>query len=134
METDKLTNKVIGAAIKVHRHLGPGLLESTYESCLAFELGNARLNFERQAALPVIYDGHKVDCGYRVDLWIERSVIVEIKAVMKLDPIFTAQVLTYLKLSHARVGLLINFNVPVLPAGLKRIVNNFPEDIRRTRR
>src|SRR5687767_8605172 len=134
MEVDLLTNRIIGCAIKVHRKLGPGLLESTYESCFAFELNKAEISFERQVGLPVFYDGIRIDCGYRVDLFIERTVIVEVKAVQKLDPIFSAQLLTYLKLSQCKVGLLINFNVPVLPMGLKRIVNDFPEDIQRIRR
>lgn len=122
---DEITEKIIGAAISVHRELGPGLLESTYEECLCYEVGQLGLNFERQVALPVCYKEVKLDCGYRMDLVVERSVIIEIKAVERLIPVHEAQLLSYLKLADLRVGLLINFHVPVLKSGLKRIVNNF---------
>jgi len=119
-----LTHLVIGRAIEVHKELGPGLLESTYEECLAYELQLASLRFERQKALPLVYKTLELDCGYRIDLLIVNLLIVEIKSVSELIPIFDAQVLTYLKLADAPVGLLINFNVPVLKLGLKRLVLN----------
>lgn len=124
---DPLTERIIGAALDVHRTLGPGLLESTYDACLAFELLERGLTFERQKELPVIYRGHRLDCGYRIDLLVENVVIVELKAVEQLGPVHTAQVISYLRLTGLRVGLLINFNVKWLRSGgLKRIVNGFP--------
>lgn len=122
---DEITEKIIGAAISVRRVLGPGLLESAYEECLCYELNQLGVNFERQVALPVRYKDVKLDCGYRMDLVVEKSVIIEIKAVERLIPVHEAQLLSYLKLADLRVGLLINFHVPVLKSGLKRIVNNF---------
>ncbi len=121
-----ITDRVLGAAITVHRALGPGLLESTDEACLAFELLDRRLQFERQVALPVVYRGVRIDCGYRLDLVIEGIVIVEIKAVERTLPIHEAQVLTYLKLSRLPVGLLLNFNVPLLKDGIRRFVLDAP--------
>lgn len=109
----------------MHRELGPGLLESAYEGCLCYELGLRGLKFERQVPLPVSYKGVKLDCGYFMDLVVEREVIVEIKAVERLIPVHEAQLLSYLKLYNKKVGLLMNFHVPVLKSGLKRIVNNF---------
>jgi len=123
----RLTESIIGAAIEVHRHLGPGLLESAYEECLCYELAQAGLKFERQIELPVLYKGLKLDCGYRLDLVIEGSVILELKTVDQLLPIHSAQLLTYLKLSGLTVGLLLNFNEPVLKKGIKRLVNHFRE-------
>ncbi|RMD86029.1 MAG: GxxExxY protein [Calditrichaeota bacterium] len=117
MEFDELSNKVIGCAIAVHRALGPGLLESTYEQCLARELALANISFEAQVPLPVEYKGVRLDCGYRVDLFVERKLIVELKAVEKLLPIHEAQILTYMKLAKVSVGLLINFNVELLKEG-----------------
>ena len=109
----------------VHRELGPGLLESTYEACLVYELINPLgLAVERQKELPVRYRGVKIDCGYRIDLLVEDKVIVEIKAVEKIAPIHTAQVLSYLKLSGCKVGLLINFNTRVLKDGIRRLIND----------
>jgi GxxExxY protein len=123
-EINKITEIIIGAAMAVHRELGPGLLESTYEACLVYELINPPgLDVERQKELPVRYRGVKIDCGYRIDLLVENKVIVEIKAVEKLTPIHTAQVLTYLKLSGCKVGLLINFNTRVLKDGIRRLIN-----------
>lgn len=122
---DELTRRIIGARIEIHRTLGPGLLESAYEECLCFELASAGLSFERQKPLPVVYKGVRFDCGYRLDLVVEGRVIVEVKAVEQLLPIHDAQLLTYLKLTDTRVGLLINFTVPVLKAGVRRIVNNY---------
>lgn len=124
---DSITRRIIGGAIEVHRRLGPGLLESAYEVCLAFELRQMGLVVEEQKPLPVIYREVKLDCGYRLDLVIEDSVVVEIKAVDQLAPIHVAQLLSYLRLSNKRVGLLINFHVRVLKNGLKRIVNDFPD-------
>jgi GxxExxY protein len=123
---DNLTEQIIGAAIGVHRELGPGLLESAYDACIAFEFSERRLQYERQKALPVIYRGHALDCGYRIDFLVEGLVVVELKAVERLEPVHTAQVISYLRLSGLRVGLLINFHVKWLSAGgLKRIVNGF---------
>ena len=117
---DQRTSAIIGAAIEVHRVLGPGLLESTYEECLCHELYLRGLSFERQVALPVSYKGLQLDCGYKIDLIVEREVVVELKAVEKILPVHEAQLLTYLKISGKRVGLLINFNVPLLTRGIIR--------------
>jgi GxxExxY protein len=122
-----ITEKVIGACIEIHRHLGPGLLESAYEECLCHELSVAGLGFERQRPLPVKYKNINLDCGYRLDLVVENRIIVELKTVEQLLPIHDAQLLTYLKLSGLSLGLLINFNVPVLKNGIKRIANNFAD-------
>ncbi len=127
MELNHLTEAVIGAAIAVHRELGPGLLESAYEACLAYELTDRGHMGERQKTLPIAYRGFKLDAGYRLDLLIDNQVIVELKAVERLDPIHEAQLLSYLKLSSLNVGLLINFNVRFLKDGIRRIVNNFIE-------
>jgi GxxExxY protein len=124
---DEITQCIIGAAIEVHKTLGPGLLESAYETCLAFELRQFGYKIEQQKPLPVIYKNVRLDCGYRLDLVVEDAVIVEIKAVAQLAPINDAQVLSYLRLSGMKVGLLINFHVRVLKNGLKRIVNEFPD-------
>lgn len=122
---DQITEKIIGSAIAVHKALGPGLLESAYEECLCFELAEAGLEFKRQVALPVVYKGVKLDCGYRMDVVVEESVIIEIKAVERIVPVHEAQLLSYLKLTGIKVGLLLNFHVPVLKSGIKRIVNNY---------
>lgn len=122
---NQLTEKVIGCAISVHRVLGPGLLESAYEECLCYELSQAKLAFERQVSLPVIYKGIKLDCGYRMDIVVENLVIVEIKAVERILPVHEAQLLSYLKLYDKRLGLLLNFHVSMLKNGMKRIANNF---------
>ena len=124
---NRITERIIGAAIEVHRALGPGLLESAYEACLAFELVQRGLKVEQQKPLPVVYREVKLDCGYRLDLLVEETVIVEIKAVDSLAPIYQAQLLSYLRLSGYKVGLLINFNVKVLKSGIRRVVNNFPD-------
>jgi len=123
----EITEKIIGAAIEVHKTIGPGLLESAYEECLAYELRLCKLDFERQVALPVTYKGVRLDCGYRLDFLVEKAVVLELKAVETVEPIHEAQVLTYLKLGGWTVGLLINFNVPVLKHGIKRIVLNYKE-------
>jgi GxxExxY protein len=124
---DLITRRIIGAAIEVHKGIGPGLLESAYEACLAFELRQMGLKVEVQKPLPVVYKDMKLDCGYRLDLVVEDAVIVEIKAVERLSPIHDTQLLSYLRLSHMRVGLLLNFHVRVLKDGLKRMVNEFPD-------
>jgi GxxExxY protein len=124
---DEISHRIIGAAIEVHRHLGPGLLESAYQSCLAFELKQLGLKVEEQKPLPVVYKQVKLDCGYRLDMVVEDEIIVEIKAIETLLPIHDAQLLSYLRLTKKRVGLLMNFHVPVLKNGLKRIVNEFPD-------
>jgi GxxExxY protein len=117
---NELTGRVIGAAIEVHRHLGPGLLESAYEQCLTFELGAQGIAFERQVPLPLKYRGHYLDCGYIMDLVVERQLIIELKSVEQLLPIHEAQVLTYLRLSHHPLALLFNFNTVLLKHGLRR--------------
>jgi GxxExxY protein len=124
-----LTQAIIGAALEVHRELGPGLLEQAYEACLAFELLSKRFRIERQKLLPLAYKGHPLDVGgYRLDLLVEGLVIVEVKAVEKLEPVHSAQLLSYLRFASCRVGLLFNFNVKwLIEDGLKRVVNGFPE-------
>jgi GxxExxY protein len=124
-DLDRLTESVIGAAIEVHRVIGPGLLESAYEECLAYELAQRGLKFERQKPLPVRYKTVRLDCGYKLDLLIERQLVIEIKAVETLLPIHEAQLLSYLRMLDLRVGLLLNFHSSVLKKGLKRIVNRF---------
>ena len=119
-EFNQITERIIGAAIEVHRTLGPGLLESTYLACLVHELRQRGLEVEREKALPVVYKGVTLDCGYRIDLLVQHTVIVELKAVEELAPIHEAQLLSYLKLSGCPVGLLINFNVRQLTQGIKR--------------
>ncbi len=126
-ELNKITEAIIGAAINVHRTLGPGLLESAYEACLAFDLFDSGFSIEHQKSLSVIYKDVKLDCGYRLDLLVEKEVIVELKSVEKILPIHKAQLMSYLKLSGCKVGLLINFNVEILKDGIVRIVNNFPD-------
>ncbi len=126
-ELNDLTKRIIGCAMKVHSALGPGLLESAYEACLEYELKQSGMRVERQKSLPVIYEGVSVDCGYRIDLLVAGSVIVELKAVDALAPIHEAQLLSYLKLSGNQVGLLLNFNVIHLREGIKRIVSNYIE-------
>ena len=122
MKFDPLSHKVVGCALEVHRNLGPGLLESTYEQCLAHELTDEKISFKVQKALPVLYKGVNIDCGYRVDLLIEDKLIVELKSVEKMLGVHEAQLLTYMKLSGINLGLLINFNSKVLKDGLKRFV------------
>ena len=123
MDTSILTEKIIGCAIKVHRSLGPGLLESAYQECLFFELKKAGILVEKEKSLPLVYEDVKLDCGYRIDLLIENQIVVELKSVDALNDVHTAQVLTYLKLSNCKIGLLINFNVPLIKNGIKRVVN-----------
>lgn len=123
----RLTEQVIGAAIDVHRALGPGLLESAYEACLAYELAERGLSVERQKALPVVYKGVALDCGYRLDLLVEKRLVVELKTVERLEPIHHAQLLSYLKLSGCKVDLLNNFNVTLLKNGIRRLVREFED-------
>jgi GxxExxY protein len=122
-DINALTEAIIGAAIEVHRHLGPGLLESAYLNCLSKELELRDLSFEKEKTLPVEYKGLNLDCAYRLDLIVEDQVVVELKTVETLLPIHQAQLLTYLKLTGCKIGLLINFNVPVLVKGIKRMIN-----------
>jgi GxxExxY protein len=122
LERDSRTEPIIGAAIEVHKQLGPGLLESTYEECLCHEFQWRRIRFQRQVELPVIYKGLKLDCGYRIDLVVDETVVVELKAVEQLLPVHEAQLLTYLRLARKPVGLLANFNVPLLKDGIRRRV------------
>jgi GxxExxY protein len=125
---NSLTEKIIGAAIGVHRELGPGMLEKAYERCLAFELADRGLTFERQKRLPLAYRGIQLDVGYRVDLLVEDLVVVEVKSIERLERVHSAQVLSYLRLLKRNVGLVINFNVQLLVRdGVRRIVNDFPE-------
>lgn len=124
MDEDSISHQIIGAAIEVHRTLGPGLLESIYEAALEMELGERALKVRRQIELPVSYKGRLLDGGYRIDLLVEESVIIEIKAVERLLPVFESQLLTYLKLANKRLGLLINFNSSVVSNSVRRVVNN----------
>jgi len=127
MDLNKLSSKIIGAAIEVHQILGPGLLESAYEECLCKELSLRDISYERQKTLPLEYKGDKLDCGYRLDVVVENSIILELKACEKIEPIYKAQLLTYLKLSKLSLGLLLNFNVPLMRDGIVRVVNDFNE-------
>lgn len=127
MEVNQITQSIIGAAIDVHKGLGPGLLESAYEECLCHELDLRKIAFERQKPVPIVYKGRTLNCGYRLDLLVEDIVVVEIKAVQELLPIHEAQLLTYLRLGSWKVGLLINFNVPLLKRGIKRVVLGLKE-------
>jgi len=124
MDINELSSRIIGAAIEVHKVLGPGLLESAYEECLCHEFGLRSMNFERQKPLPVIYKGKELDCGYRLDVVVEKLIIVELKACEKIEAIHKAQLLTYLNLSGLKLGLILNFNVPVMREGIVRVVNN----------
>jgi len=125
MTENEITEKIIGCAIKIHKTLGPGLLESAYEECLYYELTKTELFVERQKAIPLIYEEVKMECGYRADIVANKQVILEIKSVEGLNDIHLAQILTYLKLANCKVGLLINFNVLKLTDGIKRVVNKY---------
>jgi GxxExxY protein len=125
MQTNQLTSLIIQNAIKVHKSLGPGLLESAYKECLCYELINSGLEVYKEKPVPLIYDDVKLECGYRIDLLVENQIVVEIKSVDALADIHTAQVLTYLRLSNCQYGLLINFNVTLLKSGIKRLVNKY---------
>jgi GxxExxY protein len=127
MNMNQLSSKIIGAAIEVHKTLGPGLLESAYEECLCHELSIQGLLFEKQKPLSIDYKGKKLDCGYRLDIVVEKAIIIELKSCEKIEPIHKAQLLTYLKLSGLNLGLILNFNVPLMRDGIVRIVNEFSE-------
>jgi len=128
MNENLLTEKIIGAAIRVHKELGPGLLESAYQACLYYELLKSGLRVEKEKPIPLIYDEVRLEIGYRVDLLVEDKIIVELKAVECLNNIHIAQILTYLKLNNNKYGLLINFNVILLKDGVKRLINKYYAD------
>ena len=123
-DRDELTGRIIGAAIDIHRQLGPGLLESTYEECMVYELNERGIAYERQVELPIHYKGKQLPGNYRIDLLVAQQIILELKSVQKLEPVHDAQLLTYLKLANKRCGLLLNFNVPVMKQGIRRLLNN----------
>ena len=127
MDINKLSSEVIGAAIEVHKTLGPGLLESAHEECLCHELSLQGMSFERQKPLAVTYKEKLLDCGYRLDIVVEKKIILELKSCEKIEPIHKAQLLTYLRLSGINLGLILNFNVPVMRNGIARVVNNLKE-------
>ena len=134
MSRPSLTSQIIGAAIKIHRRLGPGLLESAYEACMAYELENAGLRIQRQKPVPLIYNAVKLDCGFRADMVVNEEVVVEIKSKDALHPVDQAQLLSHLRLLNLQVGLLINFHVVFLKDGIRRMVNNyhgFPDELMR---
>jgi|SRR6185436_4514651 len=127
-DLNEITRIIIAGGIDVHHELGPGLFENTYEACMTFELLRRGLRIERQKALPVVYKGERLDCGFRIDLLVENSVVVEIKAVERLERVYSAQLLSYLRFARCQVGLLLNFNVKwFVEDGVKRIVNGFQE-------
>ncbi len=125
--SDKIAKEVVDAAFQVHSRLGPGLLESAYEACLAHELNKRGFQVERQKPQPVVYDGLEIEVGYRLDLFVDSTLIIELKAVEQILPIHQAQLMTYLKLSQKTLGLLINFNVPLIKHGIKRVAMNHPD-------
>lgn len=124
MHENQIADGIVDAAFRVHRHFGPGLLESAYEACLAHELMSMGFDVQRQVALPLVYHDIKLDAGYRLDLWVDRTVIIEVKAVEEIHPVHMAQMLTYLKLTGNRLGLIINFHSALLKNGMRRVVNN----------
>lgn len=124
MDIEEIATQIVDAAIKVHRALGPGLLESAYQRCLAYELRTRGMIVETEVLLPLKYEGIEIDAGYRIDMWVNRSVVVENKTVDGLLPIHQAQLLTYLKLTGSKLGFLLNWNVPVMKSGIKRMVNH----------
>ena len=123
MTENEVANKIIGTAIEVHKALGPGLLESAYKECLYYKIAQSGLAVEKEKPMPLVFEDVKLDCGYRIDLLVEKKVVIEIKSVEALNDIHTAQTLTYLKLGNYKLGLLINFNVVLLKEGIKRIIN-----------
>jgi GxxExxY protein len=127
MDINQLSNKIIGAAIEVHKAIGPGLLESAYEECLCHELNLRGVSYERQKPLPLEFKGRKLDCTYRLDVVVEKQVILELKSCERIEPIHEAQLLTYLKLSGLHLGLILNFNLVVMRDGIKRIVYDLKE-------
>ncbi|HQV51801.1 MAG: GxxExxY protein [Flavobacteriales bacterium] len=128
MSENQIAEGIVEAAFRVHRHFGPGLLENAYEACLAHELLDMGFNVEKQVALPLVYREVKLDAGYRLDLWVERRVIIEVKAVADLHPVHFAQMITYLKLTGNGLGLIINFHSSLLKDGIRRVVNNLREE------
>ena len=124
MDTNRLSSKIIGGAIEVHKVLGPGLLESAYEKCMCHELKLRGLSFDNQKPLPLVFKGEEIDCGYRLDVVVGNAIILELKACEKIEPIHKAQLLTYLKISGLTLGLILNFNVPVMRRGIVRIVKS----------
>jgi GxxExxY protein len=128
MSENELSKVIVNTAFTVHKELGPGLLENIYEHCLAAELRSAGLEFEQQQALPVIYKGQRLDLGYRLDLLVEKKVVIEVKATDGLNDVHMAQILTYLKLSGTKLGLLINFNEALIKHGIRRVVRGLPEE------
>lgn len=124
MHENQIADGIVDAAFRVHRHFGPGLLESAYEACLAHELMSMGFDVQRQVALSLVYHGIKLDAGYRLDLWVDRTVIIEVKTVEEIHPVHMAQILTYLKLTGNRLGLIINFHSALLKNGMRRVVNN----------
>lgn len=125
MNEDKITEQILNCAFKVHTNLGPGLLESSYKECLCYELSKSGLSYVKEKSLPLLYEDVKLDCGYSIDILVEDKVIVEIKSIEELHDIHKAQVLTYLKLSGCRIGLLLNFNVLKLKYGIKRLIHGY---------
>ncbi|PQJ76341.1 GxxExxY protein [Polaribacter glomeratus] len=125
MEDNKITEKIIGAAIEVHRALGPGLLESAYQECLFFELKSIGLNVKKEVSLPIIYKEIKLDHGYRIDLLVEEKIVLELKTVEKFTEVHSAQILTYMKLGNYPLGLLVNFHTKLLKNGIKRFINTY---------
>lgn len=123
MHENELSFRVIGLAIEVHKALGPGLLESAYEECLYYKLTSSGMFIERQKAMPVVFEGIKLECGYRIDMLVEKKLVLEIKSCDAIHPVFVAQTLTYMKLGDFKLGLLINFNVEVLRDGIRRVIN-----------
>ena len=125
MDIEVVAREIVDSAVKVHKALGPGLLESTYQACMAYELGQRGLEVLSEVLLPVIYDGQKIDAGYRIDILVENCIIIENKAVEQLIPIHKAQLLTYLKLADCKIGFLFNWNVALIKDGIVRMVNNY---------
>ena len=123
IEENEIANKVIGLGIEIHKELGPGLLESAYKECMYYKIGESGLFVEKEKPMPLVYEGVKLDCGYRIDLLVEKRLVIEIKSVEALNDIHLAQTLTYLKLGNYKLGLLINFNVVLLKDGIKRVIN-----------
>jgi GxxExxY protein len=124
MSENEIANKVIGLAIEIHKALGPGLLESAYQECLMYKIIQSGLKAEKEKPMPLIFETVKLDCGYRIDILVERKVVIEIKSVENLNDVHLAQTLTYMKIGNFKLGLLINFNVALLKNGIKRVVNN----------
>lgn len=126
-QINKVSGQVIGAAIEVHKNIGPGLLESAYEKCLCRELEIQNIQYKSQVPVPIVYKGENLDCGYRLDLLVEDFLVIELKACERIEPIHKAQLLTYLRLMNKQLGLILNFNVPIMRDGLQRVVNELKE-------